>query len=174
MLDAVRSDAAPNYYFLHYDLVTWTIKNLLLIPSFAFPPSAIIKRPPLSATARRAGWVGCNFDLTRIPADARIPVVQEGVPLAEAEVRERYRRVKPFQELSVKQRGWTLDVLTAIRNWPKTEFTTQEIYELAPHFEKLHPGNRHVKDKLRQQLQVLRDLGLLENPERGHWRTKNA
>ncbi|MGB8367835.1 MAG: hypothetical protein ACLPYZ_03900 [Limisphaerales bacterium] len=35
----------------------------------------------------------------------------------------------------------------------------------APHFtrelEKLHPDNRHVKDKIRQQLQVLRDTGLL-------------
>jgi hypothetical protein len=28
----------------------------------------------LSATARRAGWVGCNFALDRIPIDARIRV----------------------------------------------------------------------------------------------------
>jgi len=27
--------------------------------------------------------------------------------------------------------------------------------------EKLHPDNRHVKDKIRQQLQALRDAGLL-------------
>jgi type II restriction enzyme len=27
---------------------------------------------------------------------------------------------------------------------------------------KLHPHNAHVRDKIRQQLQVLRDLGLLE------------
>ena len=46
------------------------------IPHFAFPPSAIIKRKPLSPTARRAGWIGCNFDLTRIPAEARITLVQ--------------------------------------------------------------------------------------------------
>jgi type II restriction enzyme len=26
---------------------------------------------------------------------------------------------------------------------------------------KLHPNNAHVRDKIRQQLQVLRDLGLL-------------
>lgn len=44
----------------------------------------------------------------------------------------------------------------------------------APHFtrelEKLHPDNRHVKDKIRQQLQVLRDAGLLLHIERGLWR----
>jgi len=44
---------------------------------FAFPASAIIKRPPLALTARRAGWVGCNFDLRHIPADARISIVVE-------------------------------------------------------------------------------------------------
>jgi len=53
----------------------WVVRNLLLVPHFAFPPSAIIKRPPLSSTARRAGWVGCNFALNRIPADARIEIV---------------------------------------------------------------------------------------------------
>jgi type II restriction enzyme len=36
--------------------------------------------------------------------------------------------------------------------------------------EKLHPDNRHIKDKIRQQLQVLRDLGLLLHIDRGLWR----
>jgi len=44
----------------------------------------------------------------------------------------------------------------------------------APHFtrelEKLHPDNRHVRDKIRQQLQVLCDLGFLQHVERGVWR----
>jgi len=44
----------------------------------------------------------------------------------------------------------------------------------APQFtrelEKLHPDNRHVRDKIRQQLQVLRDAGLLLHVERGIWR----
>jgi type II restriction enzyme len=35
---------------------------------------------------------------------------------------------------------------------------------------KLHPDNRHVKEKIRQQLQVLRDTGLLLHVERGCWR----
>jgi type II restriction enzyme len=34
----------------------------------------------------------------------------------------------------------------------------------------LHPENRHVRDKLRQQLQVLRDLGLIEFLGRGRYR----
>jgi type II restriction enzyme len=76
MMDAIQNDRAPNFFFLHYDLATWRVRNLLLVPHLAFPPSAIIKRPPLAATARRAGWVGCNFNLNRIPADARIEIVR--------------------------------------------------------------------------------------------------
>ena len=39
----------------------------------------VIKRPPLSSTARRAGWVGCNFALNRGPAEARIFLVRTTV-----------------------------------------------------------------------------------------------
>jgi type II restriction enzyme len=159
-------------------------------------PSAIIKRKPLSQTARRAGWVGCNFALNRIPAEARIPIVitcssgrepahyssgeyresqsrltsAATVIVPEKEVRERFKRVKPLKDISVTQRGWTLDVLNAIRRLGKTEFTTTDAYIFERELEQLHPDNRHVRDKIRQQLQVLRDLGLLLHVERGVWR----
>ena len=35
-------------------------------------------------------------------------------------------------------------------------------YALEDNLSRLHPANRHVRDKIRQQLQILRDLGLLE------------
>ena len=170
MMNAIRNDETPNFYFMHYDLATWSIKNLLLIPSFAFPPSAIIKRNPLSVTARRAGWIGCNIALHRIPIEARIAIVTESSVAPASEVREKFQRVKPLSEISVKQRGWTLDVLNAIRRLGKTEFTTADAYAFTRELEKLHPDNRHIKDKIRQQLQVLRDAGLLLHVERGIWR----
>jgi len=183
---------------------TWTVRNLLLVPSFAFPPSAIIKRKPLSSTARRAGWVGCNFALNRIPAEARIAVVttfasarrsgvapdsdfrisarefQDGdrrdacptetVIISPEEVRAQFKRVKPLGEIKAKERGWTLDVLNAIRRLGKKEFSTADAYTFTHELEKLHPDNRHVRDKIRQQLQVLRDVGLRIHIERGVWR----
>ena len=170
MMQAIRNDETPNFYFLHYDLTTWSIRNLLLVPSFAFPESAIIKRKPLSANARRAGWVGCNFDLRRIPEEARITVVANSEITPAKEVREKFKRVKPLKELSVQQRGWTLDVLNIVRRLGKPEFKNEEIYAFARELEKLHPDNRHIKDKIRQQLQVLRDTGLLLHVGSGIWR----
>jgi hypothetical protein len=170
---------------MQYELATWRVKNLLLVPSFAFPPSAIIKRKPLALTARRAGWVGCNIALNRVPAEARIAVITESAVLPASEVRERFKRVKPLKDIPITQRGWTLDVLNIVRRLvesrrrgdesltptgqpeslrlltssPTNEFTTTDVYAFERELEKLHPDNRHVRDKIRQQLQVLRDLG---------------
>jgi len=170
MMEAVREDRAPSHFFLHYDLATWSVRNLLLVPYFAFPSSAIVKRPPLAATARRAGWIGCNFDLSRVPADARISVVTEKKIVPATEVREKFKKVKPLKELSVKERGWTLDVLNGVRSLGKQEFTNGDAYMLAGQLEQLHPDNRHVKDKIRQQLQVLRDAKLLIHVSSGLWK----
>jgi hypothetical protein len=321
MMEAIREDRAPSYFFLHYEIIPslageaphpdplppgegtaiaplpkirqashrrpaddvtpspagagegrgegragqtnfrdeggqlWLVRNLLLVPSFAFPPSAIVKCPPLSPTARRAGWIGCNFDLRRIPADARIAVVRtaphpdplpagEGTAIAPlpkigqsshrrtaddnspspwgegrgeggrfqtiiiptSEVREKFRKVKPLKELSVKERGWTLDVLNIVRrlveergcphpqhfrrlqrhgkvstsqNLPRaaagdsrapSEFTNEDVYAFTRELEQLHPDNRHIRDKIRQQLQVLRDAKLLIHVSPAVWR----
>ncbi|MGO8837188.1 MAG: DpnI domain-containing protein, partial [Limisphaerales bacterium] len=63
---------------MRYALATWEVRDLLLIPSFMFSESAVIKRKPLAATARRAGWVGCNLDLHRIAPEARIEIIKTG------------------------------------------------------------------------------------------------
>ena len=80
-----------------------------------------------------------------------------------AEVRRAsYNRLRPLEKLKVEKRGWTLDVLQVVQSLGKPEFTLADVYAHADELAKLHPDNRHVRDKIRQQLQVLRDLGLLE------------
>ena len=59
---------------------------------------------------------------------------------------------------------------TSQRDVPTYTFTTADAYSFTGELEKLHPDNRHVKDKIRQQLQVLRDAGLLIQLGRGEWR----
>ncbi len=63
-----------------------------------------------------------------------------------------------------------LPPVTSQRDVPTNTFTTTDVYAFERELEKLHPDNRHVRDKIRQQLQVLRDLGLLLHVERGVWR----
>lgn len=169
MRRAILEDSTPNLYALHYERASWRVRNLILVPHFAFSISAIEARPPLAAHARRAGWVGCNIVLKNIPPDARISLVSNGVPAPPASVRENFSRLKPLEEISTKERGWTLDVLRVLRSLGKVEFTNDDVYAFAPQLERLHPNNRHVRDKIRQQLQVLRDRGFLVQVGRGVW-----
>jgi hypothetical protein len=57
------------------------------------------------------------------------------------EVRAKFKRVKPLKDISVAQRGWTLDVLNAIRRLGKAEFTTTDVYTFERELAELHPDN---------------------------------
>ena len=146
------------------------MRTVILIPHFAFALSAVERRRPLAPTARRAGWVGCNILLDQIPSHARIPIVDNGVPAFPADVRDAYQRLRPLENLDVEKRGWTLDVLKVVQSLRSSEFTLGDVYAHADALAKLHPQNFHVRDKIRQQLQILRDMKLLEFPGSGHYR----
>ena len=72
-------------------------------------------------------------------------------------------------EVGTPRRG-VRDERTAGPAVPTNTFTTSDVYAFTRELEQLHPDNRHVRDKIRQQLQVLRDAGLLLHIERGLWR----
>ncbi len=169
MMAAVRSDTAPTLLVMQYT-TEWWVRNLLLVPHFFLTPSAIVKRPPLPLGARRSGWVGCNISLVNIPADGKIMVVSNSRVVSPAIVRSKFESVRPVAALDVSLRGWALDVLNVVRRLGKERFTLDEVYAYVPQLAELHPENRHVRDKIRQQLQVLRDLGLLEFERRGIYR----
>jgi type II restriction enzyme len=160
MMEAISTDKNPNLLVLHYDN-NWAVRNLLLIPSFFLTASAIEKRQPLSATARRAGWIGCNILLTNIPVTGKIGMIGEGLITEASKVRKEYARAKPFSSLPSKVRGWTLDVFSIIEALPN-EFALSDVYAYEPRLAELHPDNRNIRPKIRQQLQVLRDLGMVK------------
>lgn len=162
MMHAIRSDAAPNLLVLHYDRDRWQVRDLLLIPRFALSASCIEKRRPLGPNARRSGWVGCNILLASIPVDARIPLVTAGVPEKASWVRERYARLQPLEGQRHEVRGWMLDVLRFVRKLGTEQFTLADVYSFRNQLAALHPQNLHVEAKIRQQLQRLRDAGLVD------------
>lgn len=170
MRSAVLLGRTPNLLALHYDPAGWQVRSLVLIPRFAFSLSCIERRKPLSASARRSGWVGCNIVLANIPPDARIPLIANGMAVSPASIRRQYDRLRPLAKLGHDTRGWTLDVLNIVRSLGQDEFSLAEVYAHADALARLHPDNRHVHDKIRQQLQVLRDLGWVEFLGRGQYR----
>lgn len=168
MLSAIRGDRAPNLLVLHYS-PGWFVQNLLLIPHTFLAESMIEKRNPLRPTARRAGWIGCNILLGRIPNDGKISVISEGTPTSRQHVVAQFARAQKLAPLRPAMRGWTVDVMSTIGNLGKSDFALSELYEHERELQLRHPENRNVRPKIRQQLQVLRDLGLLRFVSPGHY-----
>ena len=121
-------------------------------------PSVISKRKPLAPTARRAGWVGSNIHLDRIPAPGKIQVVRDGRVLSPKTVRERFAKTSFIATLPADKRGWLGDVLScldALDLRTGSQFNLADVYSLAPRLQTLHPNNHNIEPKIRQQLQVL-------------------
>ena len=72
---AIRQGTAPNYAFLDYSRKELLVTNLFVVPGHFLTESVIQKRPPLRPDARRAGWVGSNILLSKLPSEGRIDVV---------------------------------------------------------------------------------------------------
>jgi type II restriction enzyme len=169
MMQLVTSGIAPTLCLLeHTD--DWRIRSLTAFHSSFLVPNVVEKRPPLAPTARRAGWVGCNIRLDHIASDGEIAVVEDGVIQPVTEVRARFQRFLPLAGKSAEQRGWTLLTLRMVRGLQKQCFNLQDLYALENEFARVYPENCHIKDKIRQQLQILRDLGVLAFEERGEYR----
>jgi type II restriction enzyme len=170
MIERLGSSTNPNFFMLSYDLATYSVKNFLVVPKHFFIPEIIEKRKPLSMTARRAGWVGCNILLNSIPESGKVYYVRDGQTTATEDVLEKWQKtlfLREEKELSAK--GWLLDVMRAVDKIGKSDFTLEDVYAYEGELARLHPENNHVKDKIRQQLQVLRDKNYIDFVSRGKY-----
>lgn len=170
MAAAIRNDETPSFFGLHYDLDDWIVRNLILVPRFVLSMSAVKKRKPLSEKAERKGWVGCDIILDAIPTEARISIIKEGVARKPRDVREQFASLKALGHRPVESRGWVMDVWRVVQRLGKKEFALADVYAAERELARLHPSNRHIQPKIRQQLQVLRDLGVLRFLAPGNYR----
>ena len=173
MIERLNSANNPNFFFLTYDRSTLEIRNFLTIPKYFFVPSIIERRKALKDTARRAGWIGCNIDVSNIPELGKIFYVQNGVAKSKNEVLDKWGKTEFIKSTqNIESKGWLLDVLFYIEKIKKKEFSLDDIYTFEADLKAKHPANNNVKAKIRQQLQFLRDRDLIEFVERGQYRMK--
>mgnify|MGYP002567217994 FL=1 len=159
MIDRITSLDNPSFFFMHYN--RYEVNNLIIVPKCFFTPDIIEKRNALSNNARRAGWEGCNILMQRIPATAKIPIILNEVTMPVADVISKYKRVYSLQTKSMESRGWLVDTLHLVERLEET-FTLKQMYDFCDELKIKHPNNNHIKDKIRQQLQYLRDKGFVE------------
>lgn len=173
MLERLTSSNNPNFFLLSYDLSNLEVINFFVIPKHFFVPDIIEKRKALSQTARRAGWVGCNILLQSIPRTGKIFFVKnKRIEPKEKVLAEWQKTLFLREEKEVSAKGWLLDTMRSIEKLGKHEFMLDDIYTFAKELSRLHPANKHIEDKIRQQLQMLRDKNYLRFLGNGKYRIK--
>ena len=161
----------PSLFVMGYDRAAHRVSELIVVPRHFFTEAIIRPRPPLGPNARRAGWQGCTIRLKDVPAAGRIPLIRHGAPRPQAEVRAAWSATLFLRETRPEARGWLLAVMGAVEAIGRPEFTLAEVYAHEVRLAALYPGNRNVRPKIRQQLQVLRDRGWLAfGDKRGTYR----
>lgn len=169
MIERITGNINPQLLLIQYSPRLF-ITDLILVPKFFFTPGIIEKRKPLSANARRAGWVGCNIIYEKIPSQGKIDIVRDGVEISTADVLKNYAHTKKLQTENIILRGWMLDILHCINKLDTEIFTLKDIYSYTDYLKLRHGDNHNVEAKIRQQLQFLRDKGFVEFVGRGKYR----
>ncbi len=163
MMRCLRSGEVPNIFALTYDVLKGRVLDFIVIPNHFFIPAIIEKRKPLGKTAKRADWIGCNILIHKIPQAGRVNIVSEGKTIEKPIVLKAWKRTLFLREQAkLEKRGWIVDVMTCIERIEQPEFTLSDVYQFESELGRLHPGNRHIRDKIRQQLQFLRNIGYLD------------
>lgn len=169
-IERLKSDTSPNLILLHYDRNRRKVVNLSVVPRYFFVPHIIERRKPLAATARRAGWVGLNILLDRIPKSGQIPVIRAGLIRDRREVLDEWNRLRFVEQRRGDARGWLVEVMRCVQRIDQTEFVLSDVYRFEEELSALFPLNNNVRPKIRQQLQVLRDAGFIEFLGNGRYR----
>lgn len=168
-IDRVNSKTNPDLFVLQYS--EYRVKNLVIVPKYFFTPNIIEKRKPLSETARRAGWIGSNILYGRIPEQGKIHIITNGIIIPSNDVYSEYQKAKRLNVKNIEERGWLFDVLNCINTIHECEFSIDDMYAFESLLKNIHPNNNNIKDKIRQQLQFLRDKGIIEFVDnRGHYK----
>ena len=162
MIERITSYKNPDFLFMNYSKNDYRVKDLIIIPKHFFIPDIIEKRKPLSETAKRAGWIGCNIILNQIPNQGKIHIIKNYEEIDKALVLQRvtYSRRLEFNDIHI--RGWLFDVLNCINKISSDYFSLADVYKYTKSLAEKHPQNNNVEAKIRQQLQILRDLGYID------------
>jgi|SRR5579883_830047 type II restriction enzyme len=157
---------------MNYDVARREVVNFFVVPKQFFVREIIEERKPLASTARRAGWIGCNILLNQIPTSGKVFVVQDGRIRPKQEVLAQWQKTLFLREEGEEARGWLIEVMKCVERIGRREFQLDDVYAFEGALSALYPNNRHVKQKIRQQLQVLRDKGYLDFVARGYYRLR--
>lgn len=169
MIERLQSANNPNFFFLNYDASNYEVLNFAVIPKHFFVPEIIIKRN--QGIKNRPNYIMCSIDLTRIPKSGKIFYVRNKRIESKVKVLKNWQKTLFLRESKKTElKGWILDIMKCIDKLEKNEFTLDEMYSFENLLSQKYTNNKHIKDKIRQQLQFLRDKNYLKFIGKGKYK----
>lgn len=167
MISRINSEDNPHFFFLNYLRSQLKVVNFIVIPKYYFVDDVIEKRKPLSKNAKRAGWIGCNILSKNIPVNGKIFYIKDGKVIDKKDVLNSWAKTSFLSQQKKENRGWLIEIMRIIDKIPYSNFKLDDMYKFESELKAKFPNNNFIKDKIRQQLQVMRDKGIIEFRERG-------
>ena len=85
-------------------------------------------------------------------------------------VENSFKKTLFIRDKSADTKGWILDLMNCVDMIKKENFTLDDVYKFEDKLKLKYPNNNFIKDKMRQQLQILRDKGIIEFVNRGQYK----
>lgn len=164
MLERIRSDTNPNFFFLAYKKADYSIRQLVLVPKHFITPDMIIPRN--KGIKNRPHHIMCSINLAPLPESGKIFLIDDSRIIEPETVLKKWQSNLFLRNQNAERKGWLLAVMKCIDQLPE-EFTLSQIYEFENKLSIQFPQNNHIRDKIRQQLQILRDQNTIEFIGRG-------
>lgn len=159
----------PSLILLHYDARDEEMRDGMLVHRLTITLNDIIVRKPLGEKARRKGWQGSMISIESIPDIGKISIIEKTMEKPKFSVMEKWASVERVLKGDIEQRGWTSDIMRVLDNLPDF-FSLSDVYAFQSSLQERYPYNKHIKDKIRQQLQLLRDREYLKFEGHGRYR----
>ena len=163
MLERLTASTNPHLIMMRYkSSPEWQVQDLFVVPNFLFVPKIIQPRKPLSLSAKRAGWQGCNILLGAVPDVGRVSLLIDKQPVAVDRVRNQWQKARELfaHADQIDSKTWLLAILRCL-DCLKYNFSLANVYAFENKLQIDFPKNKHIRAKIRQQLQILRDLGYI-------------
>lgn len=157
----ITSNNNPDFFLMSYSLHTMKVEDVLFVPKHFFVPDVVEKRKPLAESAKRAGWVGCNILLEKIPVQGRISIIKGGTAIDKGKVLNQVQWAQRMNTENLVARGWLMDILHCVNSIETPVFTLDMVYSFESELALKHPNNNNIRAKIRQQLQQLRERGII-------------
>ena len=145
MIERINSNKNPNFFFLTYTK-QWEVNNFLIIPKQFFTTDIIIKRKPLAQTARRAGWIGCNIDISNVAEAGKVFLVKNSQLIDKTIVEYSFKKTLFIRNQSLDSKGWILDIMLCVDSIHKDVFNLDDVYKFENKLKLKHPNNNFIKD----------------------------